>query len=186
MSPRVIDCVTLLKMLLPGVMQGDFAALKLPFVAVATDFYAMDQVLLDRGPLIPALAASVALPNWARPVVHDGRVLIDGGYVNPVPFDVVMGRADITVAVDVTGKTHRNNLRRVPSRRAARIGAAQILFQAVTREKLKTAAPHILVRPEVGRFNSLDFFRIRDILEAAQPAKEQLKRELGRQIETSG
>jgi NTE family protein len=35
----------------------------------------------------------------------DGRVLIDGGYVNPLPFDVVMDKADVTIAVDVTGET---------------------------------------------------------------------------------
>ena len=91
-------------MLLPEAMRCDFAALKIPFLAIAADFYAMEQVVLDKGPLIPALAASAALPSLARPVVIGGRVLIDGGFVNPVPYDVVMDRADMTVAVDVTGR----------------------------------------------------------------------------------
>ena len=87
-APIVLDNVTLFEMLLPEQMRCDFAALKIPFVAVAADFYAMEQVVLDRGPLIPALAASCALPSLARPVVIEGKVLIDGGFVNPIPFDV--------------------------------------------------------------------------------------------------
>jgi len=47
---------------------------KLEFVAIAADYYAIEQVVLDKGPLIPALAASSALPSLARPVVLDGRV----------------------------------------------------------------------------------------------------------------
>src|SRR5262245_55378228 len=69
--PRVVDNVTLFEMLLPRVLHCDFAALKIPFAAVAADYYANEQVVLDRGPLIPAIAASCALPAWARPVVID-------------------------------------------------------------------------------------------------------------------
>jgi NTE family protein len=187
-SPSVIDNVTLLEMVLPEILHCDFAALKIPFVAVAADFYAMEQVILDSGPLIPALAASCALPAWSRPVVLDGRVLIDGGYVNPVPFDAVMHRADLTIAVDVTGGTQRPGAEppKVPPPLEAMTGAAQLLFHSVTREKLKSIRPDILVRPAVGAFGAFDFFRIDDILAAAAPAKEELKRKLAQCLEAVG
>ena len=51
----------------------------------------------------PALAASIAIPGVFRPVVVDGRVLIDGGTTNPLPYDKLAGLADIIVAVDVFG-----------------------------------------------------------------------------------
>ena len=179
-SPRVVDNVTLFEMILPDVLHCDFAALKIPFAAVAADFYAMEQVILERGPLIPALAASCALPAWARPVVLDGRVLIDGGYVNPVPFDVVMDRADLTIAVDTTGETRRDGakLPKVPPPLEAMMGAAQLLFHSVTREKLRSSRPDILIRPAVGSFGAFDFFRIDDILAAAAPSREDLKNKL--------
>jgi NTE family protein len=187
-SPSVIDNVTLFEMVLPDVLHCDFAALKIPFVAVAADFYAIEQVILDSGPLIPALAASCALPAWARPVVLDGRVLIDGGYVNPVPFDVVMDRADLTIAVDVTGDTQRTGAKapRVPPPLEAMTGAAQLLFHSVTREKLKSIRPDILIRPAVGAFGAFDFFRIDDILAAAAPSKEELKHKLTQCLEAAG
>jgi NTE family protein len=65
--PSVIDNVTLFEMLLPEAMRCRFDTLQDPFVAVAADFYAIEQVVLDKGPLIPALAASSALPSLARP-----------------------------------------------------------------------------------------------------------------------
>ncbi|HET7157246.1 MAG TPA: patatin-like phospholipase family protein, partial [Hyphomicrobiaceae bacterium] len=122
-SPGIVDNVTLFEMLLPEVLHSDFESLKIPFLAIAADFYAIEQVILDHGPVIPALAASCALPGMARPVVLEGRVLIDGGYINPVPYDVVMDRADITVAVDVTGDPQRRPGARVPGTVEAVTGA---------------------------------------------------------------
>ncbi len=184
-SPSVIDNVTLFEMILPDILHCDFAALRLPFVAVAADLYAIKQVVLDRGPLIPALAASCALPAWARPVVIDGRVLIDGGYVNPIPFDVVMHRARVTIAVDVTGDPQRRPGTKVPNPLEAMTGAAQLMFHSITREKLKSTAPDILIRPNVGRFGAFDFFRIDEILAAAASCKDELKRKLAQRLDAS-
>ncbi len=183
-SPR--DNVTLFEMLLPDAMRRSFDTLPIPFVAIATDFYGIEQVVLDSGPLIPALAASSALPHLARPVVLDGRVLIDGGYVNPVPYDVIMDRADITVAIDVTGDTKRRPGTTIPNTLAAMTGATQILFHSITREKLKSVAPDIFIRPEVGAFGALDYFRIQDIFRAAEPAKQRLKNKLSQIVMATG
>ena len=182
-SPSVIDNTTLFEMLLPEVMHRDFASLKIPFLAVATDFYGIQQVVLDRGPLIPALAASCSLPGLSRPVALEGRLLIDGGYINPLPYDVVIGRADVTVAVDVTGDPQRRPGVRVPGTIDLLTGATQILFHSITREKLKSLAPDIFVRPAVGAYAAMDYFRIEEILAAAEPAKQDLKRQLAQRLE---
>ena len=42
-------------------------------------------------------------------------------------------------------------------------GATQILFHSITREKLKSVAPDIFIRPEVGAFGALDYFKIDEI-----------------------
>jgi NTE family protein len=182
-KPSVVDGVTLLEMLMPEKVRCDFQSLRIPFWSIATDFYAIDQVVLSHGPVIPAVAASAALPTIMRPVVIDGRVLIDGGFVNPTPYDVVQAKADVTVAVDVTGDTQRRPGSEVPSTVEAWVGATQILFHSITREKLKSQAPDILIRPKVGGFSTLDFLRMDEILAAAEPAKEELKVRLAGLIE---
>lgn len=185
-QPSVVDGVTLLEMLMPERVRCDFQSLKIPFWSVATDFYAIEQVTLSQGPVIPAVAASAALPTILRPVIIDGRVLIDGGFVNPTPYDVVQSRADITIAVDVTGDTQRRPGTEVPSSIEAWIGATQILFHSITREKLKLTAPEIFIRPKVGGFSTLDFLRMDEILTAATPAKDDLKRQLSARLDGRG
>ena len=93
----------LLDLMLPSKVARDFAHLAIPLKVVATDFYAQEQIVLDSGDLRSAVAASMALPALFTPVTRDGRVLMDGGLVNPLPFDVLKGDADITVAIDVSG-----------------------------------------------------------------------------------
>ncbi len=56
-----------------------------PFMAVATDMATGREIWLMDGPLIPAVQASVAIPGIFSPVQLQGRWLIDGGLINPVP-----------------------------------------------------------------------------------------------------
>ena len=72
------------------------------FGCVATDLSTGHEVWLRQGPVIDAVRASIALPGLFQPVEHDGRLLLDGGMVNPVPVSLcrAMG-ADIVIAVDL-------------------------------------------------------------------------------------
>jgi NTE family protein len=178
LNPAVVDGPSLLDMLLPERVRADFSELAIPFRAVALDFYRLEQLVLTEGPLVPALAASACLPSIMRPVDISGRLLIDGGFVNPTPYDVVIDDADITVAVDVTGAPD-------PSKPAASLsaddlwnGAFHALFTSVTREKLARRGPDIFIRPQVTTYESMDFLKMDEILAAAEPAKQELKRKL--------
>ena len=81
--------------------------LSIPFTAVATDVSCTGggrEVWLDRGPLFGAIRASIAVPGVFAPVRMDGRVLVDGGIVNPVPVGPTLSyRSQLTVAVDLNG-----------------------------------------------------------------------------------
>ena len=76
--------------------------LGIPFAAVATALHTGTEVWLREGSTIDAVRASIALPALFSPVVLDGRILVDGGLVNPVPVSLAraMG-ADIVIAVDL-------------------------------------------------------------------------------------
>jgi NTE family protein len=74
--------------------------LPIPFTAVATDLLARKEVWFQRGPLLTAIRASIALPSIITPVVLNGRLLVDGGLLNPIPIAATAAaQADLTVAV---------------------------------------------------------------------------------------
>jgi NTE family protein len=113
----------------------------------------------------------------------DGRVLVDGGAVNPLPYDLLFEAADVVIAVDVTFGGARE--RRVPEPFNAMFGAAQIMQGAIIAQKLKLRAPDILVRPQVEQFRVLDFFRAAQIMRAAETAKQEIKRKLAARLEAA-
>ncbi|MBS0608743.1 MAG: patatin-like phospholipase family protein [Proteobacteria bacterium] len=81
----------------------DIESSPLPFAAVATDLHSGAEVWLREGSIADAVRASIALPGLFTPVVQEGgRLLVDGGLVNPVPTSLAraMG-ADIVIGVDL-------------------------------------------------------------------------------------
>ncbi|MEI7914130.1 MAG: patatin-like phospholipase family protein [Mycobacteriaceae bacterium] len=78
--------------------------LPFPYTAVTTDLIAGRSVWLQRGPLDEAIRASIAIPGVIAPHVLDGRMLADGGILDPLPIAPIAGAgADFTVAVSVSG-----------------------------------------------------------------------------------
>jgi NTE family protein len=77
----------------------DFADLKIPFACVATDVISGEEVVIKQGPVLEAVIASMSLPVIFRTARWQGRYLVDGGVVNPVPVNVLkdMG-ADLIIA----------------------------------------------------------------------------------------
>ena len=171
---------TLLDLMLPSKVARDFAHLAIPLKVVATDFYAQEQAVLDTGDLRSAIAASMALPALFTPVTRDGRVLMDGGLVNPLPFDVLKGQADITVAIDVSGASLGPGNRVQPTAFSALVSSSQILQRSIVREKLKAQQPDIYIDVEVDEFHVLEFHRFKQVMTAAGQAKDHLKRQLER------
>lgn len=170
----------LLDLMLPSKVARDFAHTSIPLRIVATDFHAQDQVVLAEGDLRSAVAASMALPAIFTPVSRAGRVLMDGGLVNPLPFDILKGDADIVVAVDVSGASLAQGDPALPSAFSALVASTQILQRSIVREKLKAQQPDIYVDVEVDEFHVLEFHRYREVMTAAGRAKDHLRRQLER------
>jgi NTE family protein len=89
-------------------MIGDCNIEDLPiaFTAVATDLEAEKEVWLSRGPLFDAIWASIAFPTIFTPKVYQGRRMIDGGLINPIPIaPTLRDRTDLTIAVNLSGRS---------------------------------------------------------------------------------
>ncbi|MDH5579285.1 MAG: patatin-like phospholipase family protein, partial [Betaproteobacteria bacterium] len=87
---------------------GDFDIEDLPvsFTAVATDLESGEEVWLREGKLFDAIHASIAAPFIFTPFERNGRTLLDGGLVNPVPIEPTHDdTTSLTVAVNLSGAT---------------------------------------------------------------------------------
>jgi len=82
-----------------------FEELKIPLAVVATDIVKREEVVFDKGNLILAIRASVAIPTIITPLLYKDMVLVDGGVVNPIPVNCVKRtEGDILVVVDVNSR----------------------------------------------------------------------------------
>jgi len=170
----------LLDIVMPKGLAEDFQDLAIPLRVVAADFFTQDQVVIESGSTRKAIAASMALPAMFSPVMSEEHALMDGGLVNPLPFDVISGAADILVAINVSGAGRLPEDRAAPSTTEALIASLQILQHTIVREKLLSRQPDVLVDVNVGHFHVLEFHKLEHVLESAAPAKAELRHKLER------
>lgn len=157
--------------------QESFGQLKIPLKITAADLWNREQVVLQKGPLLPAIKASMALPGVFQPVVMNDRVLIDGGTVNPVPYDLLIGECDIVIAVDVAGERTRPQ-DPVPDYFSTVFNAAKVMQQAIVTEKLRRQKPDIYLSPAIVDIRALEFYRAKEVFAQALPARNELRQRL--------
>lgn len=178
----------ILRAFLPSQIPDDFSSLKIPLKVIATDYYAHCEKLCETGDLYQALAASAAIPALFMPVNLDGRLMIDGGIFNPVPYEHLTGLADIIIGVDIVGGPIGavGEMDEVPNRIDSLFGASQLMMQSHLALKLRLGAPSIFLRPPVNEFGVMDFLKAKQIFEASEPLKDELKRALDAQFARFG
>lgn len=136
--------------------------LPIPFAAVAVDLYASQKVVIQDGPLLNAIRATIALPAVFSPVEKNGQLLVDGGLLDNLPVDVTrqMG-ADIVIAVDIStdreSASHQiqemTRHRLLPNRVVEMIDvlwrAVDVMADEVNRRVLEEFPPDVMIRPEI-------------------------------------
>lgn len=169
------DIPRILKAFLPEAVPDTFEELKIPLKVTGTDFFGHGLAVFESGDLLSALAASAAIPALFRPVTRDGRLFIDGGIYNPVPFDLLIGTADILIAIDVVGAPE-GDPDKAPTAIDLMFGASQLMMQSIIETKLAQQKPDIFLRPPVSRFRVLDFLKIDSVMGDTLALKDELKR----------
>ncbi len=174
----LFNAESLMDLLLPKSVPKTFAELKIPLAVIATDFYAQEQLVMTAGPLRRAVAASMALPAIFSPVMIDGRPMVDGGLVNPLPFDLFGNDVDVTIAIDVSGAPKQRADAAAPSPLEVLTSSSQIFQRSIVREKLRALQPDVFIAAPVDEFSVLDFHRFKDVMAASASVKDDVKRRL--------
>jgi NTE family protein len=164
----------ILRCVLPENLPDRIEELPIPFTAIATDFYRQREVRFTHGPLIPALAASMAIPGVFRPVKVEGRVHVDGGVCNNLPIEALPHDCPV-IAVDVVTNPPDEDGTDIPGPMPTTLGAMRIMMRALLERQLGDRPPFALLRPASCRFGPLDFNRADEILDAADPIREKTR-----------
>lgn len=158
--------------------------LPVAYAAVASDIQRREPVVITEGPLIDAIEASIAIPLIARPVAHQGRYLLDGGFWDAAPVDAAheLG-ADVIVAVEIarpyslperlrTGAVRAASmLDRVPLGRT--LAGVPFTIRAVSGELRETRTAQVVLRPQTRGLLRNRPARMVDCLEAGIAAAEE-------------
>jgi len=154
-----------------------FEELEIPLLVIAADYWTAEEVVFEKDDLLPALQASMAVPGVFAPVSIAGKVLVDGGVVNLVPYDHLLERADFTIAVDVS-KVRNPGKNEIPGALESVLGAFNIMQASALAEKMKIKKPDIYVQMEIQGIRMLDFGKTEEVFLQAAPAIALLRKKL--------
>lgn len=166
--------------------------LPIPFACVATDILSGEEIIIDKGDLVDGIRASISIPGILTPVILDGRILADGGIVNPVPVNVVskMG-ADFVIASNVSSlfgnklpvkieDTRTSNKVKVPSIFTILLQSTSIMQRKMIRDSLPRA--NLVINSEVPNIKLLEFYRAKEAVNAGRKAARKVLKDLKNSI----
>ena len=162
----------------------NFEDLKIPLVINTTDIIDGVEVALSKGPLVPAIMAAIAYPGIFTTRKINDKVFVDGGIINPLPFNLLKDM-DYLILVDVSVQkvkiTENSNFKDVLFQS---IGIMQGFMGRTNLKDLKT--PYILIEPKVSERNEFDFKNVADTIKEGEKAAsvviEKIKQDIGRLI----
>jgi NTE family protein len=145
--------------------------LSVPFGAVAMDLSAAEEVLLTRGSLRRAADASSAIPGILPPVQRNGRMLIDGGWMDKIPvLPAFKLGADVVIAVDITA-----DLKSVEEyKKGVDIMVRANAVKDDTLVGFSRRMANILIEPDVGHIHWADFGAFEKTIELGDAAATQM------------
>lgn len=173
---------------------GDCAIedLQMAYTAVATDLESGEEVWLHHGKLFDAIRASIATPLVFTPFTHEGRTLLDGALVNPVPIAPTLNDdTDLTVAVNLSGPTELRPVLggstlalspALPARGLLDIAfvSMQTMQDAIARLRLAAYTPDVTVEIPRNACGFYEFWRAEEMIALGRERAAQSFAKIGR------
>lgn len=155
-----------------------------PFATVATDLVTGQPVILDQGPVVDAVRASIAIPGMFQPVIQGDKLLVDGQISVPVPVRLARDLgADLVIAVDVMsdyqGRTKQYRLAEKIAKKGrvdmASVGQAAyaLLIRQFGQAGLDREPPDILIQPKTGDLRPIDFIKVQACIDRGYAAGQE-------------
>jgi NTE family protein len=159
-----------------------FEDTRIPLKVVATDYWRREQVVFDSGSLVDAIQASTAVPGVFEPAVFGGRVLVDGGVKNTLPYEIIRDRCDFIIGLDSSNRTRDPDRTDTPRTLVMVMNTFRILTDTITEYKMRYDPVDLYFRLKLPDVEMLDFYKFEEIFDSVGPEVERFKRELGEKL----
>lgn len=154
----------------------DFKDLKTPFCVVATDLISGEEIVISKGKVVSAVRASFSIPGIFAPVWGNGRWLVDGALVAPLPTRILRERGcDIVISSDVGSAPESSEA--ISERHGPKL--FEVLIQALSVAQAKLSEPcvrlaDINIEPAIGEFDWTNFAKYSELAEKGYAAAMEL------------
>ncbi|MCG8552073.1 MAG: patatin-like phospholipase domain-containing protein, partial [Desulfobacterales bacterium] len=140
-----------------AVNNADFLDLMIPTYLVGVDILNEEEVIFETGDVTDAVRSSIAIPAVFSPFKHQGRWMVDGGLLNPVPVDVLLRKgADMVIAVCIESKpSEAEKPQKDPGIKQIISRTISIVHGRATSDYVKNA--DLVLYPDVGAYAWDDF-----------------------------
>ena len=166
--------------------------LRIPFACIATDIQTGEEVVIKKGSVAEGLRASSSMPVTFTPAKWQGRYLVDGGLVDPLPVRVLreMG-ADVVIAVNVVpyigDRDQKTNAEDLDSLKGPNIFSILMRMISIMGYQAAIAGlreADIIIAPNVGHIRPSDVNRARELILRGERAAQRAIPEIRRLLET--
>jgi NTE family protein len=206
-GPSWLGLAGIYEMLLEKFGDKTIEELSMPFAVTSVDIDRAEQVVLKKGRVMDAVLATIAVPGVFPPVIRDGRTLIDGGVLDPVPVALARSLApDLPVVAVVLspplkewgGPVRPRLLNSLPfvANYIARLRITQatnIFLRSIdiggamlTELRLKIDKPDVVIRPAVPQIGLLDQVDISEVARLGEYAAEAALPEIRKAVSWRG
>ena len=153
--------------------------LAVPCLPVTVDLVSGQTLVRDRGDAVHAILESINLPMLSVPICRNGQALIDGGFVNNIPADVLVARGcNFVIAVSVTAKIARqfgDNTPDTPTPRMRTPSALRTLLRTLEVQNYSLNAigvqpAEVVIEPDLVSFDLSEFMREKELAAAGEQA----------------
>jgi NTE family protein len=157
-----------------------FEELQIPLVINATDIVNQKEVIFDKGPLVSAIMASLSYPGFFTTRKINDKICVDGGVVNPLPFDL-LSTVDYIIMIDVSKQNIKIN--EESNFKDIVLQATLVMQRKIVEKSLESCSiPYILIQPEVEYHGVLEFDDLIELTNKgeleAQKHIEKIKRDI--------
>ncbi len=160
----------------------EFADLSIPLAVISADLTTGDTIVIDRGPLVPAVRASMSLPGIFSPVEVGGRLLVDGGVALPVPVGPARKLApdlpclSVNLQNDFVNRVIAAGISPDAGKAASSLAvvraAVSLSLRNLGRYSLALDPPDFALSPPIGQFDMQNFTRADELIEIGRRETE--------------